>query len=381
MKERLTRFLQTDIAAAFRDTLRFPAQSEERNTALDGLRGFAALMVIVEHSVAFGAYGIGRVGVYIFFILSAFLLSSQFLEKRGKAFQLSALINYFTKRILRIYPLFAIVVLVIGLLRFWYSADILRHLLLIRGDGIFWTIQQEVLFYVFLPVIMFVVYRLTKYRFWLTNIILLLLIAFAHIFVTKEVFGFQWLVPGTEGVISVRKWHLDIFIVGILVAVWASARPRITKLFTSSRLISILADGVAAVMIIALLALNKNTLYVLFNGASAPLDFFGLSYPYGDTGSLLVSLFTMVLMLLLIYNRRSLIFRLFASFPLRFVGTISFSVYLTHDFIIEYFKATNLVPLGAPLFLVATVFSIAVSIPIYAFIERPFMNLAKSLLK
>ena len=46
---------------------------------LDGLRGLAILLVVVAHSPVIFVFlpNVGRAGVYLFFVLSAFLLSRQ----------------------------------------------------------------------------------------------------------------------------------------------------------------------------------------------------------------------------------------------------------------------------------------------------------------
>ena len=56
--------------------------------SLDGLRGFAVLLVLLSHMSLVGINlvpgldfaGIGKAGVYLFFVLSAFLLTWQSLE-------------------------------------------------------------------------------------------------------------------------------------------------------------------------------------------------------------------------------------------------------------------------------------------------------------
>jgi peptidoglycan/LPS O-acetylase OafA/YrhL len=80
--------------------------------AITGLRGFAALMVFAAHytyfnifSRDFGAFGIHA--VLIFFPLSGFLLSNQFLSWNDHDFYvLNNYIVWFLARILRIFPLF-----------------------------------------------------------------------------------------------------------------------------------------------------------------------------------------------------------------------------------------------------------------------------------
>ena len=89
---------------------------------LDGLRGIAVLTVVLSHlslldlnPFLINFAGIGKCGVYLFFVLSAFLLTYQFFE-RGlqSAFTAPALANYFWRRALRVLPLFYLVVLVSG---------------------------------------------------------------------------------------------------------------------------------------------------------------------------------------------------------------------------------------------------------------------------
>ena len=57
--------------------------------SLDGLRGLAALMVFLSHTSNEGIYfsssfnfsGIGKSGVFLFFVLSSFLLTYPFVKK------------------------------------------------------------------------------------------------------------------------------------------------------------------------------------------------------------------------------------------------------------------------------------------------------------
>ena len=59
-----------------------------RVPSLDGLRGLAVLLVLVSHASNIGVWlgpwfdcrGVGRYGVFLFFVLSAYLLTRQFFE-------------------------------------------------------------------------------------------------------------------------------------------------------------------------------------------------------------------------------------------------------------------------------------------------------------
>jgi peptidoglycan/LPS O-acetylase OafA/YrhL len=136
-----------------------------RDAALDGLRGLAALMVVASHGSASGLHllpglnlvGIGKHGVFLFFVLSAFLLTRQALRwSRGADWgrQLNA---YALRRIARIAPLYLLVLLAAwslggpGLGVPIDAAALWRHLSLQEGRGIYWSIPVEFLYYLWVP--------------------------------------------------------------------------------------------------------------------------------------------------------------------------------------------------------------------------------------
>ncbi|WP_374660411.1 acyltransferase family protein [Inhella sp.] len=151
------------------DGLRRQARAQEsapeRSAALDGLRGLAALMVVASHGSAGGQHllpglsleGIGKHGVFLFFVLSAFLLTRQALRwPTGRRWwpQLGA---YALRRVARIFPLYLLVLVAAWLLGgpglgVPIDADaLLRHLTLQQGLGIYWSIPVEFLYYLWIP--------------------------------------------------------------------------------------------------------------------------------------------------------------------------------------------------------------------------------------
>jgi peptidoglycan/LPS O-acetylase OafA/YrhL len=138
-------------------------------TALSGIRGVAILLVLLSHSSNNGLYlhpllsfsGAGRYGVFLFFVLSAFLLTRQFIEREPAPADLArSLPRYFRRRFLRIYPLFCAALLAylaftlaghpIYLLN---AAVVAKSLLLLDAEGIFWTIPVEFQYYFVLPLV------------------------------------------------------------------------------------------------------------------------------------------------------------------------------------------------------------------------------------
>ncbi len=82
--------------------------TEIKNTqyypALDGLRGLAILLVVAYHNFGFiNLTFFGWLGVDLFFVLSGFLISDILLNSLGKK---NFLKNFYTRRILRIFPLY-----------------------------------------------------------------------------------------------------------------------------------------------------------------------------------------------------------------------------------------------------------------------------------
>lgn len=132
----------------------------KKNLSLTGIRGIAVLLVFTAHTPIRHLIGdFGQEAVYIFFFLSAYLLTIS-LEKQ-------TLKTYFTKRFWRIYPLYFIVVLVVGVLQHFKVKDLMLNLVFlqqINGNFIIdvsWSLIIEVQLYLLLP---FIVWILKKYE-------------------------------------------------------------------------------------------------------------------------------------------------------------------------------------------------------------------------
>lgn len=145
--------------------VRLPAPA---SAALDGLRGVAALMVVASHASGMGLHlvpglslaGIGKYGVYLFFVLSAYLLTAQWLGVIGNWAARGRFLGlYLLRRVLRIYPLYALVLLVgwalapRGLGVRLDGAAVWRHLTLREGLDIYWSVPVEFLYYGVIPLL------------------------------------------------------------------------------------------------------------------------------------------------------------------------------------------------------------------------------------
>lgn len=204
----------------------FPHDNKpEHFKALDGLRGIAVLFVLLSHTSNANIFiheylnfsRIGKVGVYLFFVLSAYLLDRQIALTfmSGKSSKIYWF-NYALRRFLRIYPLFVLALVLHGLLtlvgintvidKIW---DIPLHMLLIKGESIFWSIPVEFKYYFISPLLM---WFLHKFLMWNKQ---KLAITFIILIVSTILIQ---LIYGLPLVSTLR--YFPIFLVGTLISVY-----------------------------------------------------------------------------------------------------------------------------------------------------------------
>ncbi len=128
--------------------------------SLDGARGLAVVMVLLDHAGDEGMRlfagadmnRMGKYGVYLFFVLSAFLLTYPFLNRTTEELRDGRTwANYFLRRFLRIFPLYAVVLVFFAVTDYFTWPEARDHLLLRDGQSHFWTIPVEFKFYFALP--------------------------------------------------------------------------------------------------------------------------------------------------------------------------------------------------------------------------------------
>lgn len=176
-------------------------QNKKEIRRLNSIRGIAVLVVLVSHysneSGIWGGIlgqGAGQIGVMLFFILSAFLMSYLYFDSVASK---SNLRSFAVARIARVLPLFLIVVvlsylfkkmpfqaihqIVYGIPHFF---SLLSHVMLFSGTSVLWTIPPEIQFYA----IFAVVWAMKRY---FGDLVLLLPVGLILFFIfspTKEVF-------------------------------------------------------------------------------------------------------------------------------------------------------------------------------------------------
>lgn len=151
---------------------------------LDSLRAFAVLAVLLSHFTLYTRRAIGIIqlvdlagfGVRLFFVLSGFLITGILLNSRSRCERegISAwhtLRQFYARRFLRIFPLFYLVLAIAAFLNIpplretwlWHACYLTNFYLFVHGwDGSinhFWSLAVEEQFYLVWPWIIFLVAR------------------------------------------------------------------------------------------------------------------------------------------------------------------------------------------------------------------------------
>jgi peptidoglycan/LPS O-acetylase OafA/YrhL len=343
----------------------FPSDNKKEHfKSLDGLRGVAVLLVLLSHSsheklffhefVNFEKFG--KVGVYLFFVLSAYLLDRQialaFLTKKASKKYWK---NYFLRRFLRIYPLFFIALMIYGLLNLIgfptvinQILDIPAHMLLLRGESIFWSIPVEFKYYFISPLIMWFCH---KYLNWDK---LKTLLCFSVIIFVTIIIEYIFHLP----LVSTFR-YFPIFMIGTFLSIYEILYGK--KQLTSTKPIIFTIIDIVSVFLIII---------------SVPFYFEKLFGFHMDFHSSIFYLpFAILWGLILVSAKygKGIIQKILEFKLLRFIGTISFSMYLFHMIFLDF-----VIKLGIPqnskiylFFLLSIIFS-SFS---FLFIERPLSKI------
>lgn len=330
--------------------------------ALDGLRGIAVLLVVFSHTSnglmhivpGIDAGGMGKVGVWLFFVLSAFLLTGR-LDHAARCGRWSAVFlgQYLIARIARIFPLYACVILATWWAGRMDGGSALRHLGLQEGVGIFWTIPVEFKYYLAMPVLVAVLHFALRDRFLL----------FLSLFVTALAVVAFVFPPMLTLVNDIGLGpYLVTFAVGSCAALWVDRGDR------WERLPGWLAAAGLGVIVVTVPSLF-NVVFGPWIGAPVAADAF---HPFGP---LYAVLWTLILLKGLTPGVWS---KVLGAAPLRYVGRVSFSIYLLHIPIMEQVAGATEVPAGlrGTLVLGGVILAATVS---YHLIERPGMHLGRRL--
>lgn len=344
--------------------------------ALDGLRALSILIVIAAH-LGFGGFIPGGFGVTIFFFLSGFLITRLLageLNQDGKV----EIIAFYMRRFLRLYPALLVLVGVIALLSVSVGINILpAHLLSatfyfvnyydamvhildwpkrIAPWGHLWSLAVEEHFYLIFPILLAIFGRKHNGRIALVIIAILLSLS-------ARVWAFNVALFDENYTYSTSECRIESIAWGALLALLIDGFGK-AKGDKIRHLNSLVWIFIATSMLVASFIIRDQNMRAVWR--------------YTIQGAALF---------ILIYNLYfnpilGIAVKILDSKPLRFIGRLSYSLYLWHWPIIWYFAQLQgieageepLVPLYAAL---ALSISFGFAFVSYYCIERPFFSLRK----
>lgn len=304
--------------------------------ALDGLRGFAALIVVLSHmsnkSMYFlpflDARGIGKSGVFLFFLLSSFLLSRALIKKGANAFSLASINHYAQRRFFRIYPLYFLYLLLalsstmlaslflnkvnVGVPFSLTVRDFFEHIFLIAGKGVTWSIAVEFKFYFILPILIFITQLIKTKLSYISEILFLLFL----IYIT------QLVSPQNESLANDSSLlpYMCIFLFGTLIAV---IQCEIESGKINRALLKSLVPLSYLSLLLLLIMTPTGSFFILGEIESNYFHKYFIQHAV---------LWSIVLLAIINFKTKSSSF--FKSKYLVFYGNLSFSIYLFHPIFI-----------------------------------------------
>lgn len=346
---------------AFADLSRDLSSTHINYAALDGIRGIAVLLVLADHTLpAFTAAG--TAGVWIFFVLSGFLLTIPFVDHPERAISVSYMREYLIRRLKRIIPMYYVYIIALLFLHGKYSSDTVRHLLFLQGDGHLWTIQQEMLFYLVLPLIVainFLIFRGSTV--WIVAALTILMIA-ANIWLDRSVISMH-------GIPTDHRTFAGIFICGMLFSYLYHGGLLHSKMkWIQTREFNLYASIFGACILLGYILLGTDML-------TTPGNYLAQKIPgqFGIAAGFII--------LLALMTSGGFFSRLLSYAPLRAIGLVGYSFYLIHPVIIslvggmwEHYMGYRM---GLEMrFILVLIFSYIFSAFTYTYIERPFLKRA-----
>jgi peptidoglycan/LPS O-acetylase OafA/YrhL len=260
--------------------------------ALDGVRGLAILLVVVDHIGQTPAWHVGHYGVTLFFALSGYLITGLLLDESGRSGGSVSLTRFYLRRAARLLPALLVVVVVCDLL-FWalgqtgalkasvaalaYLANYVTilHGDYLRGYGQTWSLAVEEHFYAVWPLALVVLLRrqgLHRALRWTLGACLAAL-AWRAVLLTFDDWSGQWLAIN-HGTLA----RADALLYGCAaaLAVRCGWRPRAWMAWASAALVGALTvadlpDDVGATAGQALLAVAGAVLVVCLDHTRTPL--------------------------------------------------------------------------------------------------------------
>lgn len=338
--------------------------------SLDGIRALAVALVFFAHS-GLEAVAPGGLGVTIFFVLSGYLISTLMRMEYARTGSIDYR-AFYLRRLLRLMPPLLIVIGATGLLSSLGLVDgaftlggLLSALFyagnyyaiaqdfhgMPAGIGVVWSLAIEEHFYLFYPPLAALLLRVGRVGLSATVLGLLCVAVLAWRY------GLAMHGASTNYLGMATDTRIDAILIGCLMALWRN--PWLDRTARTTRYDWLVATASIAVLIGSLLYRD---------------EFFRLTLRYT-----LQSMAIAVLIYLSVVRAHQLPFRWLNSRPLVYLGTISYTVYLSHHVILLMIAKHWPRLSWIELILATAILTLAIAEPMRRWVEVPSARLRKRL--
>ena len=362
---------------------------------LDGLRAIAFLMIFGFHT---DYLPFGWMGVQLFFVVSGFLITGILLRMKEKLPAKEYFLKFYGRRFFRIFPLYYFYLLLVVIVAVWFisisyktkamhavlnqiwyavlyiynfysahqsfqSSPFLDHL---------WSLSVEEQFYIFWPLLIFLVNEKSLKKLFVAGIIAGPLFRFAMFLVYQSGYITSLRDPVSLAIYPLPFSHVDAFAFGAYISRFSipNARKQLAYLSLAVPLLGFAAQFAANGKFEAFLTLGYQDL---------------MSYAYQYIwGYTLLNYWFVVIIYCVVHEK------MFVRFldwpPFQYLGKISYGLYIYH-FAIVYFFPVNWFVSGVrglgiseqfdPLFILIASFvgTVAIASLSYYVLEKPFLKL------
>lgn len=285
---------------------------------LDALRAIAATFVVASHYIPsyFDRFNFGYAGVFLFFVISGFLITGILVRERdtidqGERSLAGALRRFYVRRALRIFPLYylAVVLCVVSLssaratwpwhVGYAVNFEMVVHRRWVGVSGIYWSLGVEEQFYLLWPLLL-----LTVPRRWMAALL------WATVGVGIASRAASVLAGNTQGALYLPTSCCDALGMGSLLALRRHRSPGVEDA-SALRVLAVLAGAALALCIaMPLQRIRRVAILVL--------------------SPTLVSVVSVALVAAAASRIEGRVGRVLELRPLRYLGTISYGIYVYH---------------------------------------------------
>lgn len=329
---------------------------------LDGLRTIGFLIVFIAHlGQKYKTFFIaGKVGVALFFIISAFLFSTHLIQNIDAMKNIKHWIVYITKRIIKLYPAYIIVLIIELFLGNYNFPKFLSHIFLLDVKQHYWTIPVMIQFYLIIPFIIKTLKKMFKDR---INVIIFFLL------LTLGIYGFLYTQITSPFIINNASqtniiFYGPSFLIGVILSyIYFLIQDKKVKILNILHFLGIF------IPIFFLIIFVPYSYKMFTQGSNGTLLFFPLS---------LFSIFWSIIMLSLLFNKGK-VKTFLENYFISYIGKISYNAYLIHIIVINIVFAyfSNFVIGG----IISFCITLITSALLYELLEKPIYIYSQSLTK